>query len=372
MAGTAEYYEKWARYVEEGNDIGCARGEGTATIAASGKEVDSAPESGKDEAETAEPLLAKVEATPVVPAERPAPTRSGLGFEFRTGKQTHFPEVKRVEDETEEAAALRVASERREMGIKVFSDGSVWGAQQAVDIWGQGLLAIERAKNLRKYRKARQEAGTATPEDIAVQELEDADDAAAAEACAEAGDNALDSSVPDIFPMAVDAAHLPRRVPTEQQVASLQFTIRLNIAQALLKLNDYEKCINFCDGALDLNPNSTKALWRKAKAVWGTRNPGLARQTLDRLLVLEPHNAAAKAMLLEIEGEEARKRARRLGAPGRKAAAAAKSIRSDGVVAAALEREFVTKDAPKQLVTASVLEASRLRWCCCRRKVKTA
>merc|ERR1712046_122857 len=81
-----------------------------------------------------------------------------------------------------------------------------------------------------------------------------------------------------------------------------------------LKLKDYERCIQHCDHALDYDPCSKKALWRKAQAVWGIRNPGLAREALTRLLELDPGNAAAVAMLREIDTDEVKKKARRLGA----------------------------------------------------------
>merc|ERR1712178_159361 len=56
-----------------------------------------------------------------------------------------------------------------------------------------------------------------------------------------------------------------------------------------------------------------KALWRKAQAVWGTRNPGLAREALDALMKVDPENPAAISMLREIEVEEARRRKKRTG-----------------------------------------------------------
>jgi len=92
------------------------------------------------------------------------PSPGQRGYAFREGGKTHFPEVTEAANETQEAAALRVAQERKAAGNEFFKEGTVWGAQQAADCWGQGLLALERAKNLRKYRKARLEAGTATEE----------------------------------------------------------------------------------------------------------------------------------------------------------------------------------------------------------------
>eukprot|EP00927_Polykrikos_kofoidii_P007989 TRINITY_DN1329_c0_g1_i1.p1 TRINITY_DN1329_c0_g1~~TRINITY_DN1329_c0_g1_i1.p1 ORF type:complete len:357 (+),score=82.88 TRINITY_DN1329_c0_g1_i1:101-1171(+) len=254
--------------------------------------------------------------------EMPVATMPGFGFEYRPGCRTRFPEVQVETNETEEAAAFRVGAERRVAGNEAFKDGSVWGAQQAADAWSQGLLALERAKNLRKYRKARIEGGTSTEDDDAVQALENLDDAeerayyaeAAIAACGGDLEVASDGTKPS------EPTRRCRRVPTEAGVKELQITLRLNLAQALLKLRKFEECMTHCDVALALDPTSTKALWRKAKAVWGVRNPGEAREALTRLLELDPGNVAAVAMLREIDAEEARKLARRRGADARQAA----------------------------------------------------
>jgi len=230
------------------------------------------------------------------------PAGSGPGFEFRSGVKVRFPECIVSEGETEEAAAMRVGIERRFAGNDAFKDGSVWGAQQAADIWGQGCLALERNKNLRKYRKARLEGGTATEEDLHVQALEEEDDARTLEVEFEAEEAGME-----------EAPKHQRRVPSEAEIKHLQLLLRLNSAQAMLKLKQYEKCIQNCDGALMVDVLNKKARWRKAQAVWAIRNPGLARETLDQLLDVDPTNAAALALLQEIDTEELRKGARRRG-----------------------------------------------------------
>lgn len=248
---------------------------------------------------------------------------SGVGYEFRPGHKTKFPEISLAEEETEEAAALRTAGECRERGNISFADGTVWAAQQAVDNWGQGLLALERCRNLRKYRKARIAGGTATEADFACEAAEEADvadDAATAAEAAAAVATGAQVAEGDV----AEPPRRLRRIPEVLEVSALQLTLRLNIAQALLKLREFEKCVVYCDLALDMDPCNMKALWRKAKSVWGIRNPGLAREALDRILELDPANAAALALLREISGEEARKRARRLGARPAQAAAAAR------------------------------------------------
>merc|ERR1712039_1020219 len=179
--------------------------------------------------------------------------------------KTPFPEIVLGEGETDDTAAFRVANERRNAGKDAFAEGTVWAAQQAVDAWAQGVLALERLQNLRKYR------------------------------------------VPD-----PDAEPVPDDPPYEE-VWALQLTLRLNLAQALLKLRQFETCILHCDAALDIDPQSKKALWRKAQAVWGIRNPGLAREALNRLLEVDEGNPAALSMLQEIELEEQKRLAKRTG-----------------------------------------------------------
>lgn len=272
------------------------------------------------------------------------PSTSHTGYEFRKGFKTQFPDCKAQPGESEEEAAFRVAAERRGAGVESFNDGTVWGAQRAVDAWGQGLLALERLKNLRRYRPL---------EAITAQSVAHEAEGGGAE-----GEATEQQREP---------AELPVENPTEQEVASLQVTLRLNIAQALLKLRDFEPCITHCDKALELEPTSTKGLWRKAKAVWGMRNPGLAREALGLLLELDEGNAAAIAMLREIDQEEAKKRVRRTGVRGAAPGGGARG--GDGAAAGggtgAGGRATAAEGGP-----AAAASAAGPRWPCCRRRHK--
>lgn len=208
----------------------------------------------------------QVDANNEANAAHPAlPTRGTAGFEFRPGRKTEFPEISLQEGEGEEAAAFRVAADCRVTGLAAFADPDtpVWGAQHAVDHWGKGILALIRLRNLRQRRQPEQEEAAQSPSDDAVD--------------------------------------------------SLEIVLRLNMAQALLKLQQFEGCVAHCDAALKLQPSSCKALWRKAKAVWGLRNPGLAREALGLLLGLEPGNAAARALLKEIDANETKRQQKRVG-----------------------------------------------------------
>eukprot|EP00747_Dinoflagellata_sp_TGD_P190418 gnl/TRDRNA2_/TRDRNA2_52146_c0_seq1.p1 gnl/TRDRNA2_/TRDRNA2_52146_c0~~gnl/TRDRNA2_/TRDRNA2_52146_c0_seq1.p1 ORF type:complete len:340 (+),score=91.15 gnl/TRDRNA2_/TRDRNA2_52146_c0_seq1:65-1084(+) len=243
--------------------------------------------------------------------------RQANGYEFRTGVRVQFPEIVKHADETEIGAALRVAAEHRKAGNDAYSDGSVWGAQTACDSWGRAALCLERARNLRKYAQA--------------------DDSG--QVCGTCEND-----------------------PSEDDVKALQLTVRLNLAQGLLKLKDFQRCVAFCDLALELDQKSAKALWRKAKATWALRNPGLAREALQRLLQLEEADAAAVALLREIDAEEAKKRAKRTGKQVAKEPAGAKQTGcDDGEARSHAELPAVQSDNEQD--TEPPPQRGRCGWC---------
>lgn len=253
---------------------------------------------------------------------------SSTGYEFRKGHKIQFPEIVLAETEDDDEAAWRVACERKETGNESFRDGSVWGAQQGIDAWGQGLLALTRIRNLRKGRvkKAADDLKRALKE-ASGQKVESADlmDFSTAEAWEAMGwtgsvkanqekeEEAISKDTVVAIGKTVDAVKASQRGPTDEEVLSMVCTLQMNVAQGLLKLGQFENAVGHCDAALQIEPNNVKALWRKAKAVWGTRNPGFAREALDALLKVDPSNAAALTMLREIEVEEAKKKKKRTG-----------------------------------------------------------
>lgn len=197
--------------------------------------------------------------------------KGNQGYEFRSGHKVRFPEIPVLEGETEQTAAYRVAGELKALGVEAFKIGSVWETQRAADFWGQASLCLERLRNLRKYARK---------------------------------DNATDAAKES------DVVAL-----TDDEIDALWSNIRLNLAQGLLNLRDFEKCVHCVDVVLDQMPNCSKALWRKAKACSEMNNPGLAKESLQRLLEIDEGNAAAISLLKEIDFEEERKRAKRLGLP---------------------------------------------------------
>jgi len=211
----------------------------------------------------------------LAPSSLSALRPSGGGYELRKGHKIVFPKIVALEGETDQASSFRVAKECRQRGNNTFTEGTVWAAQAAMEAWGQGLLALERVRNLKYYG--------------AQQAMQDEQNKLA---------QAKETNNPSV-----------------EDLNSLTVTLRSNISQALLKLRDFEFCVIHCDAALELDPRNAKVLWRKAKAVWEIRNPGLAREALHQLLDVDKDNPAAVALLREIDAEEARKYTRRTGMP---------------------------------------------------------
>jgi len=99
------------------------------------------------------------------------------------------------------------------------------------------------------------------------------------------------------------------------EVRSALLSVHLNLAQGSLRSGEFHQAVQHCDRALELDRKSAKALYRKAA---GQRMGSLypeARQTLEALLELEPSNAGARQMLLEVEHQE-----RQAARSGRRAA----------------------------------------------------
>mmetsp|Transcript_24252 Transcript_24252/g.68782 ORF Transcript_24252/g.68782 Transcript_24252/m.68782 type:complete len:279 (-) Transcript_24252:35-871(-) len=82
-----------------------------------------------------------------------------------------------------------------------------------------------------------------------------------------------------------------------QEVFDMEHKVAINIAQAYLKTGEYNKAIESADKALNRHPDSAKALYRKASAHMQLLNFSEAEEVLEKLLEVEPENAAAKQML---------------------------------------------------------------------------
>ncbi|OQR67866.1 AH receptor-interacting protein-like [Tropilaelaps mercedesae] len=71
-------------------------------------------------------------------------------------------------------------------------------------------------------------------------------------------------------------------------IEDLKWPILLNYAQCKLSQGEFYEVIRHCSDVLAKDPNSSKALYRRAKAHVGAWNPDEARKDFARLLQLEP------------------------------------------------------------------------------------
>ena len=83
------------------------------------------------------------------------------------------------------------------------------------------------------------------------------------------------------------------------RIAALKFECALNLGQALFKEGDHTACVEACTYAIELQPRSAKALYRRAKARTasvssGTTEIALAQRDLALCVEIEPANRAAR------------------------------------------------------------------------------
>eukprot|EP00930_Biecheleria_cincta_P056915 TRINITY_DN42933_c0_g1_i1.p1 TRINITY_DN42933_c0_g1~~TRINITY_DN42933_c0_g1_i1.p1 ORF type:complete len:234 (+),score=63.42 TRINITY_DN42933_c0_g1_i1:36-737(+) len=90
----------------------------------------------------------------------------------------------------------------------------------------------------------------------------------------------------------------------QEEVRQLLLSVHLNLAQGSLKNGEFYQTIQHCGRALELDPKSVKALYRKAAGQVMGSLFSEARETLNELLQLEPGNAGAAQMLREIDRKE--------------------------------------------------------------------
>ena len=74
-------------------------------------------------------------------------------------------------------------------------------------------------------------------------------------------------------------------------------TLLCNKAAVLLKMENYQRCIEECNEALQLQPDAVKALYRRAQAYKATKDLASAYKDLAFLLKLQPSNVEAIALM---------------------------------------------------------------------------
>ena len=79
--------------------------------------------------------------------------------------------------------------------------------------------------------------------------------------------------------------------------------ILTNIAQAHLKLKQYDDVVEFCDRALFVKPDSTKALWRRARALFASEKYAPCISDLEEGIALDHQNEDFKAFFKKARDE---------------------------------------------------------------------
>eukprot|EP00408_Alexandrium_pacificum_P068092 CAMPEP_0171180238 /NCGR_PEP_ID=MMETSP0790-20130122/13656_1 /TAXON_ID=2925 /ORGANISM="Alexandrium catenella, Strain OF101" /LENGTH=448 /DNA_ID=CAMNT_0011645169 /DNA_START=27 /DNA_END=1370 /DNA_ORIENTATION=- len=91
-----------------------------------------------------------------------------------------------------------------------------------------------------------------------------------------------------------------------EAVQQLRCTCELNRAACLLKLDDNAGARAACDRVLADDPDQVKALYRRGSACFALSDYGSAQKDLAKALRLDPKNAEARSLLLQVR--EAQKR----------------------------------------------------------------
>jgi len=80
--------------------------------------------------------------------------------------------------------------------------------------------------------------------------------------------------------------------PEEIETVSKTFVLPLllNVAAAELKLKDYDTCLENCEEALDIDPSSVKAMFRKGQALRGLKDTDQAMVVLAKAMEMEPND----------------------------------------------------------------------------------
>eukprot|EP00929_Paragymnodinium_shiwhaense_P122594 TRINITY_DN9546_c0_g1_i1.p1 TRINITY_DN9546_c0_g1~~TRINITY_DN9546_c0_g1_i1.p1 ORF type:complete len:273 (-),score=103.66 TRINITY_DN9546_c0_g1_i1:289-1107(-) len=102
----------------------------------------------------------------------------------------------------------------------------------------------------------------------------------------------------------VDKKKFKGKEAKEAECKELLHTMYLNLAQAYLKNKEFHQAITHSDKILKDEPQNVKALYRKASAQLMASQHQEAKQNTRALLEVEPDNAAAKQLLLDIAGKE--------------------------------------------------------------------
>lgn len=87
----------------------------------------------------------------------------------------------------------------------------------------------------------------------------------------------------------------------KQEVSKLKLSLYLNLGQCYLKMENYHKVIVQCNDALDLDPTSTKALYRRAMAYEKQKKFDEAEKDVQAALKMTPEDTAIQRLAERIK-----------------------------------------------------------------------
>ncbi len=87
----------------------------------------------------------------------------------------------------------------------------------------------------------------------------------------------------------------------KQQVDELAVSCRLNCAACYLKLEKYERCRDNCTEVLKLDPNNSKAFYRRGQALYQLKNFEEALHDLEEAKKIEPQNNDIKRTIKNVQ-----------------------------------------------------------------------
>lgn len=94
------------------------------------------------------------------------------------------------------------------------------------------------------------------------------------------------------------------------EVTGVKLSLNLNLALAYYKLENYDQALRVCNDALELDPESAKALYRRASVYYEKKNWESAKKDIKKAVSLAEDDKAIKKLQERIEAQMKRQKAK--------------------------------------------------------------
>ena len=88
-----------------------------------------------------------------------------------------------------------------------------------------------------------------------------------------------------------------------EEVNAVKLTLNLNLALAYIKLQNLDQALRYCNDALALDENNTKALYRRASVYYEKKNWEGASKDLKKALTLVPDDKALQKLQEKVDAQ---------------------------------------------------------------------